>query len=131
MAIRCRLRNRDFLLISAAALAAVTLQISAAAPTWSVGFNEPWIAQYMLGRNVSCPDCPRNMQPRSLSELQCRVLNMASQQHVGVYREIVPFKLIQPQADFNHPDNVLARELAAQVQAAAVWDDGSVAVSMQ
>jgi hypothetical protein len=71
--------------------------------------------QYMLHSNMSCPDCPRNEQPRSLDEISCRLLDLASEQHVGTFREILPFKLVQPEQDFEDPTNARARQLAAQV----------------
>lgn len=83
---------------------------------WGVGLNEMWIAQTMLASNSSiCPGCPGNMQPRTLAEATCRLLDLAGQQHVGVFREIVPFSLVQPDVDFNSPTNQRNRALILAV----------------
>ena len=84
---------------------------------WMVGVNEPWIAQYMQHSNVSCADCPRNGQPRSLAEIRCRLSDMVLQQGVRVFREILPFRLLQPAANDDDPANRRARQLAAEVLA--------------
>ena len=87
-------------------------------PTWAVGFNEPWAAQYALSDPaVRCGECPTNMQPRSLPEAACRLRDMAGTRHVGSYREIIPFDLVQPAAAFDDPVNAHVRELLRDVLA--------------
>jgi hypothetical protein len=100
-------------------ITAVVLFLSAATTTAtknvSVGINEPWTMQYMLQANVSCPDCPTNEQPRSLEEIECRLSDLAANQSVRVFREILPFRLLQPEPAFDDPANANARRLAAEV----------------
>jgi hypothetical protein len=83
----------------------MSLATQAALTDWTAGINEVWIAQYLLDQGLVCPNCPTNMQPRSLSAINCRLLDMAANRHVGVYREIVPLQMLQTQAPFSNPGN--------------------------
>lgn len=96
------------------------------AATQRVGINEPWATQFLQYSNVSCPDCPTNQEPRSLVEIQCRLHDLAYAQRVRVFREIIPFRLLQSVADFDDPENQRSRILMQQV--IALYADYNVTV---
>lgn len=77
---------------------------------WAIGFNELWIQQYVQQQGLYCPNCPGIGQPRSLSAIDCRVLDLASNRHVGAFREIVPLYVIQPNQNFSDPTNAIYRQ---------------------
>lgn len=55
------------------------------------------------------------MQARTLSDIDCRMLDLAANQHVGTFREILPFAMAQPAANFSDPANAQNREYLRQV----------------
>ena len=69
------------------------------------GLNEPWIMEYLLQLNVPCDACPTNVQKRTLEEIKCRLSDLVLNQNVGVFREILPFQLLQPVQNFNNSAN--------------------------
>ena len=93
------------------------------ASKWDIGFNEPFVAQYLLSKNLYCitdydpnaptydpyndpydrshPNCPENMVSRDLNSIRSRILDLASNQHVGMYREIIPVAQLRPEPNIN------------------------------
>lgn len=97
-------------------LLTVFSQFTFSAGKWRVGFNEPFIAQYLLHNNLYCivdydpnssdpflnhPQCPENMIPRDYTMIQTRLLDLAASQHVGTYREIIPVAQLVPEPNVN------------------------------
>ncbi|MDF0501645.1 hypothetical protein POK33_13040 [Burkholderia cenocepacia] len=60
---------------------------------WLIGFNEPFVAGYMqsLGQ---CPGCPTNTYQASQDLITGRILDLAANNHVGAFREIVPLSAL-------------------------------------
>ena len=98
-----------------AAAAGTTTTTTTTTTSFSMGINEPWVMQYMLHANVACPDCATDEEPRSLEEIERHLSDLAARQSVGVFRDILPFRLLQPEPAFDDPANANARRLAAQV----------------
>jgi hypothetical protein len=67
-----------------------------AADKWSVGVNTMFIYEYALSLGLSCPNCPGNVNPHTLQQIQTTINNLVADQHVGTFREIVPFQLLSP-----------------------------------
>ena len=91
------------------------------------GLNEPWIMEYLMELNIPCAACPTNIQKRTIEEISCRLNDMVLNQRVGVFREILPFALLQPYKSFNNSENVQVRKemrkilsLYAQVNASVI-----------
>ncbi|ALN64841.1 hypothetical protein GLA29479_3990 [Lysobacter antibioticus] len=78
-----------------------------AADKWSIGFNEPYIAQYLMERGFDCKEtiggsvvdvpCNTNMRPVSFDRISRRLFDLADKQHVGAFREIIPVSLLHPE----------------------------------
>lgn len=83
-----------------------------AANKWTIGFNEPFIQQYMLSKGLYCisnhvpgsgthSNCPENTTPRSYSEIDSRLYDLSTNQHVGVFREILSVAQLRPEPGVN------------------------------
>jgi len=99
------LRRRYKALASAAALCCVlgnqnvvlsAVQSDGSPNKWAVGVNTLFVQEYAMSLGIACPGCPGNVAPHTLAEIQATLLDLAANQHVGVFREIIPFELLSP-----------------------------------
>lgn len=67
-----------------------------AADKWHIGFNEPFVTGYMQSIGYTCFGCPGNTYTASYNQISSRLLDLASNQHVGMYREIIPVSMLHP-----------------------------------
>jgi hypothetical protein len=86
-----------------AALSAV--QSNGSPNKWAVGVNALFIMEYAMSLGIPCPNCPGNVAPHTLAEIQATLLDLAANQHVGTFREIIPFELLSPNGT-NDPSGV-------------------------
>ena len=76
-----------------------------AADKWAVGVNTMFVQEYLLSLGIGCPSgtqCPSNAQSHTLSQIQAIVSDLVVNQHVGTFRESVPFALLSPY-NFSNP----------------------------
>jgi hypothetical protein len=93
----------SFVLNMGCAFALLSLDgIASAADKYSVGLNTQLIQEYywsLTGTNCkanSISSCPGNAQPLSLDQISGVIYDLAANQHVTTFREIVPFELLAP-----------------------------------
>jgi hypothetical protein len=60
--------------------------------------NTLFVAEYALSRGIQCTNCPGNIQPRTLPEIAAVIIDLAINQHVRAFREIIPLQLLAPNA---------------------------------
>ncbi len=114
-----RLRSPKLLQVTTAMLLVTYSLLLQAADKWSIGFNEPFVAQYLLHQGLGCnidfdpangnniSNCPSNMRPMALNEIDARLYDLATNQHVGIYREIIPVAMLHPIPGTTRYDKVL------------------------
>jgi hypothetical protein len=81
--------------------------LSFAADKWSIGFNEPFISGYMKSKGHWCAECPTNTYQADATLINSRILDLASQRHVGAFREIIPLAALRPSSTTNHYDDAI------------------------
>jgi hypothetical protein len=97
--------NTTVLTLVLALVSAISPVSATAANKWGVGTNTMFILEYALSLGVPCPSCPGNVQPRTLSQINTLLHDLAVNQHVGAFREIVPLELLSPNGT-NDPTGV-------------------------
>lgn len=93
--------------ILASLIILLTSLSSIGADKWSIGFNEPFIAGYMKSRGHYCADCPTNSYQADIPLITNRLLDLASQRHVGAFREIIPLEALRPTSTVRHHEDVI------------------------
>lgn len=71
---------------------------------WRVGFGHQAISGYLQARGAcTAPWCVTNSDNGSLIEIQSRLYDLLANQHVGIFREIVPLNELHPvERTFNY-----------------------------
>lgn len=86
---------------------------------WSVGFNETLIDGYIKFAQAQPPDPNSNIPARNISATSPILYDLASNRHVGAFREILPLADIEPtylsQANYPYIEDVIASYSALNV----------------
>jgi hypothetical protein len=75
---------------------------------YNIGFNEEWVSGYLQYLGENCPDCPTNSVSANLSSITSLLYDLATNQHVGAFREIIPLELLQNAAAKNSYTDVIS-----------------------
>jgi hypothetical protein len=97
--------NTRVLTVVLALISAMSPASATAADKWGVGTNTMFILEYALSLGVPCQNCPGNVQPRTLSQINSLLHDLTANQHVGAFREIVPLELLSPSGT-NNPTGI-------------------------
>lgn len=91
----------------AAAVGLVISSTASAADKNHVGFNEEWVTSYLIEQGKSCSDCPTNNVPLSFDAINNIIYDLATNRHVGAFREIIPVSLIVPTSSTNNYSQII------------------------
>ena len=94
--LKARISMRACALILVSLIGVLIALPTMAANKWSVGVNTLFVEEYALARGAQCSNCPSNVQPRTLAEIEAIINDLAINQHVRTFREIIPMELLSP-----------------------------------